>query len=118
MCVMIIRDSGQVKYNPSIPLKPQIENSKEVIVNYVPGDSSVGAFVKEIENLIENGLSSSVNLKVNHNNNIFGLKTKKAIEKVKCDMKLNELIKLLVLSQKEVDKKLEDLMNVCKVNGR
>lgn len=118
MCVMIIHDNKEVKYNPNISLESQIENSKEIVVNYVPGDSSVGIFVKEMESLIKKGLSKAVNLKVNHNDNIFGLKTKKAISKVQCDMRLNELIKLLVISQREVDKKLEDLMNMCKVNGR
>lgn len=113
MCVKIINASHETKYDASRPLEDQIKNAQQIIVNYEPKDASIDLFLKEIERFIKTGIETNLNIKVIHNNHIFGYKLKNKMKRATNDISLNEIIKLMVLKHSNIDKKLEDMVNVC-----
>lgn len=114
MCVKIVNSQhDEVPYDTSRPLEDQIQDAEQIVVNYQPSDSSVGKFLQEIERVIKTGVETKLSIKVIHNDNIFGFKLKKKMNQMTNDIRLNEIIKLMVLTHSNIDRKLEDLAKQC-----
>lgn len=116
MCVKIIKNECEIEYNPSRPLEEQIKGSTEVIVNYQPSDKSINDFLAEVQRYSKVGISAELNIKVIHNNDISGFKLRKQLKKALNDIKLNEIIKIMVISHTEMDDKLGELAS--KLTGK
>lgn len=113
MCVKFVSNEIERPYDSAKPLEDQVRVADQIVINYEPFDATLDKFVQEIERLAKTGTDVALNIKVNHNNNIVGFRLKKRVNKASNDITLNEIIKLMVLSQAEVDKKLGDLANYC-----
>lgn len=113
MCIKIVRSKDEISYDMSEPLEDQLKGSKQVIVNYEPKDPSIDKFLDEMERLCKKGISATVNIKFNHNNNLLGAKAKKEMNKLAKDLDINELIKMITVAQAEADKKLEEITKLC-----
>ena len=113
MCIRIINNQGEISYNMTRPLDEQIRGSKQVIIDYKPEDPSVDKFLDEVERLCKHGVSASLNIRFNHNDNLAGARIKKKMGGLEVDLDINELIKLMATAHKETDKKLEELVNYC-----
>ncbi len=113
MCIKIVRLKEEVSYDMSVPLEEQLRGSKQVIINYEPKDPSIDRFLDEMERLCKKGISASVNIKFNHNNNLLGAKIRNKISKLSEDLDINELIKIITITQAETDKKLEEITKLC-----
>lgn len=109
MCVKIVNAHQEIPYDSSRPLEEQITGSEQIVVNYEPFDKSVEALVKEVERMAKTGVDAKLIIKVKHNNHIFGFKVKQQLQRATNDITLNEIIKLMVLSHRSIDQKLEDL---------
>jgi len=113
MCVRIIHENEEVKYDSSKPLEDQLCGSKSIVVTYDNKDNDIPRFVDEIERLCKTGIKIDARVKVIHNDNLQGVKAKKLMKRLIKDLKLNEAIKILVTMESEMDKKLEVLSNFC-----
>jgi len=113
MCIRIIHENEEVKYDSSRPLEEQLLGSKSIIVTYDSKDSDIDVFVGEVERLCKTGVCLDTNVKVIHNNHLKGAKAKKLMERLSKDLELNEAIKILVTMQSEMNKKLEKLSSFC-----
>lgn len=111
MCIKIINHQQEISYDSNKPLEEQINGAEQIVVNYEPFDKSVDKFLQEVERFTKNGIDTKLSIKVIHNDHIFGFKIKQKLKQATSDMTLNEIIKLMVLTQIETDKKLEELSN-------
>jgi hypothetical protein len=114
MCVKIIGDGIECKYDSSKPLEEQVCDNRRVIINYEAKDPDVEKFIHEMERLCKTGISTNMTVKIEHNNDIKGIKAKKQLKRLEKDLDLNEAIKLLVKIQQSTDMKLETLSNFCR----
>lgn len=113
MCIRIIHENEEVKYDSSEPLEQQLLGSKRVVVTYEPKDRDIDRFVAEVERLCKTGVSISANVEVVHKNSVGGAKAKKLMKRLTKDLELNEAIKILVTMQSEMNRKLEVLSTFC-----
>lgn len=113
MCVKIVRLKETTEYDITRPLEEQIRGSKQIVVNYNPQDPAIDQFLSEVERLCKNGVSASMNIQFNHNNYLVGAKLGREVKKLAKDLDLNEVIKLMALSQADADKKLEEMSQLC-----
>lgn len=113
MCVKFVSNEIERSYDATKPLEDQVLVTDQIVINYEPFDETLDKFVQEIERITKTGKIVALNIKVIHNNHIVGFRLKKRMSRASNDITLNEIIKLMVLSQAEVDKKLEDLANYC-----
>lgn len=113
MCIKIVRSKKEVSYDMNIPLEDQIKGCKQVVVNYEPKDPAMDKFIGEVERLCKKGISTKLNIEFNHNNFLLGAKTGKQLAKLAKQLELNEVIKFMVNSYAESDKKLEEIANYC-----
>lgn len=113
MCIKILKSEEEVSYDANRPLEDQIKGSKQIVVNYEPCDPSIDTFLDEVERLCKNGITASLNIKFNHNNHLNGAKMGKEMAKLSKDLDLNEVIKLMVTAQADVDKKLGEMSGIC-----
>jgi hypothetical protein len=113
MCIKIVRLKDEIEYDSRKPLEDQIKGSKQVIVNYEPSDPSIGHFLNEVERLCKMGVSASLNIKFNHNNNLDGARTSKRMSKLSKDLDLNQFIKMVATLQHAADQKLEEISEFC-----
>lgn len=111
MCVKIVNASQEIPYDASRPLEEQITGCEQIVVNYEPFDKNVEALVKEVERIARTGVDTKLIIKVNHNDHIFGFRVKQQLKRATSDITLNEIIKLMVLSHRSIDRQLEDLAN-------
>jgi len=117
MCIKIFKSDQPISYDMSRPLEEQIQGSKKIVVDYDPKDESVDKFLDEVERLCKHGISASLNIKFNHNNNLSGARIRKQLDQLSEDLDVNELIKMLSLTYADVDKKLEELHKYCKIGN-
>lgn len=117
MCVRIIDNGVESKYDSSRPLEEQVCDNKRVVIQYEPKDRDIEKFIGEMERLCKNGVSTNVKVEIHHNNNLKGIKAKKQLKRLEKDLNINEAIKLLVNLQHSTDIALERLSNFC-LNGR
>lgn len=113
MCIKIVRLKEESEYDMNTPLEDQLRGSRQVVVNYDPLDSSIDHFLDEVERLCKNGITASMNIKFNHNNNLYGARIKNEMVQLSQDLDLNEFIKMMALIQKMADKKLEEMSALC-----
>lgn len=113
MCVKIINLDEELDYNISIPLEYQLENSSKIVIDYQQNDPSIEKFIKEVKRICQSGIDCDLNISVKVNDFIAGAKLKRQAKNIETQNKLNELIKLMVLSQYQADKKLEELSSIC-----
>ena len=113
MCIKIVRSKEEFSYDMSQPLESQIRGSERIVVDYEPSDPAIDKFLDEVERLCKNGITANLNIKFNHNNNLAGAKLKKEMVRLSKDLDINEVIKLMVTAQSEIDRKLEELSSIC-----
>src|SRR5574343_29622 len=113
MCVKILSNNVERKFNVELPLDEQISKGDQIVIKYEPFDSEIDYLVKEIQRFVNSGIDSDLNIKVEHGNNINGLKINKLISQANRQMRLNDIIRLMVLSQREIDSKLDELVKEC-----
>lgn len=111
MCVKLVSQSEERAYDIDKPLEEQIKDCQQIVVNYQPFDKSVEKLCQEMQRFAKMGIDTKVSIKVVHNDNVVGFRVKKKLERASSDITLNEIIKLMVLSHHETDKKLEELFN-------
>jgi hypothetical protein len=113
MCVKIIKDNLECEYDTGRPFLEQFCGSTQVIVKYKPDDEQIDTFLKEMELCVNSGVNPNLNIKVQYGDSFSGFKTKKEFDKVNTDIKINEVVKLMVLNHLDTDKKLEELSSMC-----
>lgn len=113
MCVKIVRVKETREFDVNVPLEEQLRGSKQVVVNYEPQDLSIERFLSEVERLCKSGISASLNIQFNHNNQLSGVKVQKRLSKLAKDLDINELVKFMVGAQADADKKIEEMLNLC-----
>jgi hypothetical protein len=121
MCVRMVRDNIPCSYDPQGDFLEQTKNCTEVLVDYLPEDGMIKKFLQEIQKCAKNGTQLNLNVKVNYGSYLAGFKTKKDIQRALSDISLNEIVKLLALSQHGAEKTLEELSSMClnrEVNGK
>jgi len=121
MCVTMVRDNIQHSYDPSGDFLAQVKNCTEVVIDYLPNDKEIKKFLQEIQRCAKLGINLSLNVKVNYGDYLSGFKTKKAIKRALNDISLNEIVKLMALSQHSAEKSLEEISLMClnrEVNGK
>lgn len=111
MCVKLITNNHEAQYNSSIPLESQIGNYTKIVVNYEPSDENIKTLISELKRISKNGINAKLEIEVNHNNHIFGVKAKKELQKASNDITLNEFIRLAVTGHIIIDQKLQELSN-------
>ena len=116
MCVKIINLSQEIPYDCNRPLEDQILGCEQIIVYYEPFDKTVDKFLTEVERFVKTGVDAKLSIKVIHNDHIFGFKVKQKIKRATDDIAINEIIKLMVLTHCNIDKKLKDLTET--INGK
>lgn len=114
MCVKIVKEDLELKYDPEIPLEKQLEGSEEVFINYDSNDDSITKFLSEMERVCSIGLDLNVKINFVNNNSIQGARSKRKVKKIKKDLNLNEAIKILVDLQSKTDKTLKELSAFCR----
>lgn len=112
MCIKII-GAEETKYDMSKPLEEQLAGSKQVIINYDQNDPSIEKFVGEVERICTAGVNCELNVTVHTNSHIKGAKVKRQAKELEFQIKLNNLIKFMALSQHAADKKLEEIAGLC-----
>lgn len=113
MCIKIIKDNVEFSYNIHKPIAEQIQGASQVLVNYKPNDEEIECFLEDIQYAAAAGIDWKVSVKVNYGEFLDGYKLKKQVKKALSDIDMNEIIKLMVLSQHDTDKKLEELYSLC-----
>ena len=117
MCIKIIGSEQSLEFNPSEPLEQQVTNAKEVVVNYDPEDpmiDNIKLFVNQMERLCKNGISCTVDIKVNSNNHLNGIRLERQIEKLKNKLDVNELVKKVSSFHYDAEHGLCELSEMCK----
>lgn len=113
MCVKIICTDHEHEFNPSEPLENQIMGAKEIVLNYDPYDLKIGSFVEQIESMVKNGISCKVDIKVNANNLLDGIKLERQLEKLKLKLDINEVTKGLTTFHSDIDRRLGEIQEIC-----
>lgn len=91
-------------------------DAKEVVVNYDPKDPFIDnaeIFVSELDRLCKSGISCNIEISVNANNHLNGIKLERKIENLKNTLDTNEFIKKLTKWHADTDRKLTELSAMC-----
>ena len=112
MCIKII-GSQELEFNSAQPLEQQIHDAKEIVVDYDPEDSKIDFFVNEIERLCDTGIDCNVEIKVEPNNYLDGVKLRRTLQKIKYKLDVNEAIKKIITLHAETDKKILEIAQMC-----
>jgi hypothetical protein len=113
MCVKIIKNNIILEYDLDKDFAEQMQGSTQVVVNYRPQDEEIEHFLHEMQMCAATGMDPKLNIKIHYNDFLDGYKTKKKLKKALNDIDVNELVKLMVLSQVSADNKLEELSAMC-----
>ena len=113
MCVKILRNNEEVSFDPDKEFMPQVLGSDRVVVNYKPKDKEVAVFIDCMEQCAKLGINPKLTIHVNYEDQIGGTKTKRKIKKALSDININEVVKLVAMSQQSTDKKLEEISSLC-----
>jgi hypothetical protein len=113
MCVKIIANSNVKELSISKPIEEQIAGAQEILVSYDPIDPKINFFVGEMERLCKNGVSCKLDIKINSNNYVGGMKLQKTLNKIKKNLEINELVKDISKLHSETDKKLSEISQIC-----
>lgn len=113
MCIKILRSHGEFEFEPTEPLEYQIRGAKQVVIDYDPSDSRIECFMAEMDRIVKTGVSCQMNIKVNSNNYIKGHQFKKKIEDASKKLDLNEVVKIIVNTHADADRKLSEMSEMC-----
>lgn len=113
MCVKIVRTDDSLEFNASEPLELQIADAQEIVISYIPEDPQIDSFISEVERIVKNGISCKVDIRVNPNNDLGGLRLERQIESLKRKLDMNDIAKTLVLLYSEADRQLHDIRRLC-----
>jgi hypothetical protein len=113
MCVKIICSDHEHEFNTLMPLEQQVLGATEIVVSYDPLDPKIDSFVSEVERMVKTGISCNVDIKVNSNNCLNGLKLERRLEKLKVRLDVNEVVKGLTAFHATTDQKLSEMLQVC-----
>lgn len=114
MCIKILSDGLELKYDAAKPLEQQLLGCQKVVINYEPKDPDMDSFLSEMERLCKNGITCDVSIDISHSNHINGAKAHKQLKRLRKDLDLNEAIKLLVNLHSATDIKLSEMAEFCK----
>lgn len=112
MCVKILRNNQEISFDPDKEFMPQMEGAEKVVVNYQPKDKEVATFIDCMEQCVKLGINPKITIQVNYEDQINGTKVKRKLKKALSDISLNEIMKLMVLSQQSTDKRLEEISHM------
>lgn len=118
MCVKLLKAEKFIEYDYNTPLIDQINGCKEVLVKYQPNDKEVEKFLLEMQKFAKTGFNPNIKIKVEYNDFLHGYKTKKQLTKAMNDISLNEVIKLVTLMQRSIDRTLEEIAQSCAQIGK
>jgi hypothetical protein len=116
MCIKIICSDHEHEFDPKKPLEEQIVGAKSISVNYDPTDplvENIDHLRNEMVRLYTRGDSFNVDIEVNANNTLNGIKIERRFEKLKRAFDTNELIKNLTTYHSKAEEKLCELSNMC-----
>jgi hypothetical protein len=113
MCVKLCKNDETYEYDFSKPLLNQIDGCTDILIKYEPDDENIRHFLQEIQHCAKIGVNPNVKIRVEYSNFLMGFKTKNEIKTALNDINLNEVIKLLVLMQRDTDQKLAEMSNIC-----
>jgi hypothetical protein len=113
MCVVMVKNNIRCSFDPQGDFMEQTKGCTEVVVHYKPEDKEIEKFLQEIKKCAQNGIRLDLSVKVDYDNYLSGFKTKKEIKAAMNDIRLNEVIGLLALSQHSTEKKLEEISSMC-----
>lgn len=113
MCIKIFSSANEVEYDMDKPLEDQVGESNKIVIDYSPEDPSIEKFVDEVERICKNGVTCNLNIEVMTNSILKGGKVKRQTKALEFDLKLNDLIKLMTMTQSHTDKKLEEMSELC-----
>ena len=113
MCIKIICSDHEHEFDTSFPLEAQIVGAKEILIDFDPLDEKIDFFVDKIEKMAYNGASCQVNIKVNPNNCLDGIRLERIVDGIKRKLDVNEVIKSLTTFHAETDSKLRELSEIC-----
>ena len=113
MCIKIICSDHEHEFDMSFPLEEQVSGANEILVSYDPLDPKIGHFVGEVERLIKNGISCNVDIKVDSNNTLDGIRLERKLENLAKKLEVNEVIKRFTKFHAEVDCKLGEISKIC-----
>lgn len=113
MCIKIIKSDDEQEFSMSEPLENQMDGADEILVSYDPVDPKIDRFLGEVKRLCDNGISCNVQIKVESNNYLNGIKLERELEKLKRKLDVNEVVKGLTKFHADVDKRLRELHEMC-----
>lgn len=118
MCVRMVRNNIPCSFDPQGDFLEQTKNCSEVIVQYQPDDEEIKKFLQEMQKCAKNGTSIDFEVTVDYGSYLSGFRTKKEIKRALNDISLNEIVKLMTLSQHNAAKKLEEISEICAHSAR
>lgn len=114
MCIKIIGPENSQEFNPSEPLELQVDGANEIFVNYEPSEKKkIKSFVNQMERFFKTGISLNLDIKVNVNNSLDGMRLERIIEDIKRKLDVNEIAKGLSRFHTETDRKLSEMAEMC-----
>lgn len=113
MCVKLIKNNEEHEYDCNKTLQEQAIGCTEILVNYQPNDKEIEKFLQEMQYCVKSGYNPDIAVKVEYGDFLMGYKTNKEIVRALNDIQVNEIIKLIALSQHGTDKKLEEISMMC-----
>jgi cell fate (sporulation/competence/biofilm development) regulator YlbF (YheA/YmcA/DUF963 family) len=112
MCIKIIGEREQ-EFNPNEPLEEQVVGANEIVVSYDPTDPKIDSFVGQMERIIKNGISCKVDIRVNANNCLNGMRLERQLDKLKLKLDMNEVVKGLTKFHADIDHRLNEISAMC-----
>ncbi len=113
MCIKIIRSHETVEFEPLELLEQQIGGAKQVVIDYDPDDSRIQCFMEQMDRIVKTGVGCQINIKVNNNKHLNGIKLDRQLKKFSVDLDVNEVVKTLVNNYSETDKRLSEIQEMC-----
>jgi cell fate (sporulation/competence/biofilm development) regulator YlbF (YheA/YmcA/DUF963 family) len=113
MCIKIVYPEYSQEFDIALPLEEQVLDANQIIVDYDPTDPKIPCFVGEVERMVKNGISCNVNIKVDSNNDLDGIRLERKLENLTKKLEVNEVIKRFTKFHAEVDCKLGEISKIC-----
>lgn len=113
MCIKIVHTHDEFEFEPGKLLEQQVKGAKQIIIDYKPNDTRIEAFMDQMGRIVRTGVSCQMNIQVKSNNTLSGYRLGRQIDKAINNLELNEVVKSLVNSYSETDRKLQEIQEFC-----
>jgi hypothetical protein len=113
MCIKLTKNNETYEYDLGKTFQEQIEGCTEAFIKYEPNDESIGQFLQGMYACAKNGKNPHLKIKIECDNFLAAYKVKRDLNGALNDIDLNEIAKLLVLSQHNAEQKLEEISLIC-----